>query len=69
MQAVSIDVSQCDRSPACPARQVCPHGAIVPEQGGAYPGQAGYTVIEELCAGCGICMRFCAGGAVTLGRN
>ena len=62
---ISIDNQRCDRSPGCPARQVCPRGAIVPAPGGPYPGSNGYTVKEELCAGCGICARFCAGGAVS----
>lgn len=65
MLAVRIENAMCDRSPGCPSRRVCPRGAIVPVQGGAYPGANGYTVIEERCTGCGICARVCAGGAVT----
>jgi Fe-S-cluster-containing hydrogenase component 2 len=67
VQTVSIDSATCDRSPACPARRVCPKGAIVPVSGGVYPGSNGYTVIEDLCVGCGICARVCPGGAVNLG--
>ncbi|MHB1342501.1 MAG: ATP-binding protein [Coriobacteriia bacterium] len=63
----AIDAASCDRSPGCPARRVCPKGAIVPIPGGMYPGANGYSVIEELCAGCGVCARVCPGGAVTLG--
>lgn len=66
MSSVSIDISACDRSPACPARRVCPKGAIVPIPGGVIPGSKGYTVKEELCVGCGICARVCPGGAVRL---
>lgn len=64
MAAIRIENAACDRSPGCPARRVCPHGAIVPIEGGAYQGANGYTVIDEKCAGCGICARVCAGGAV-----
>lgn len=64
---VSIDNARCDRSPGCPSRRVCPTGAIVPVDGGVYPGSKGYQVVEELCKGCGICARVCAGGAVNLG--
>jgi len=66
MAKVRIENSACDRSPGCPARQVCPKGAIVPVSGGGYPGANGYTVIEERCSGCGVCARVCAGGAVCL---
>ena len=67
MSNVSIDNTSCDRSPGCPARRVCPTGAIVPLEGGAYPGANGYGVVEERCEGCGVCAAYCAGGAVHLG--
>lgn len=63
---VTIDNTRCDRSPGCPSRRVCPTGAIVPVEGGRYPGANGYAVIDELCRGCGVCARVCAGGAVNL---
>lgn len=66
MRTVSIDNMACDRSPACPARRICPKGAIIPVEGGVYPGSSGYIVKEELCVGCGICARVCPGGAVGL---
>jgi Fe-S-cluster-containing hydrogenase component 2 len=58
MTTVTIDQYRCDRQPGCPARRVCPKGAIVPAAGG-------YTVIEEKCTGCGVCMRACPMNAVT----
>lgn len=64
MSVVKIDIASCDRSPGCPARRVCPKDAIVPVEGGAYPGANGYTVLEDRCAGCGVCVRACFGGAV-----
>lgn len=66
MTTVRIDNAACDRSPGCPARRVCPRGAIVPVAGGSYPGANGYTVLEDKCSGCGVCARVCAGGAVHL---
>jgi Fe-S-cluster-containing hydrogenase component 2 len=66
MAIVRIDNTACDRSPGCPARMVCPRGAIVPVEGGHYPGANGYTVLAEKCSGCGVCARACAGGAVCL---
>ena len=67
MSTIAIDNTRCDRSPGCPSRRVCPKGAIVPVEGGHYPGAHGYRVIEERCTGCGICARVCAGGAVSIG--
>ncbi|PKQ37628.1 MAG: hypothetical protein CVT59_07150 [Actinobacteria bacterium HGW-Actinobacteria-1] len=67
VSSVSIDTAACDRSPACPAKRVCPRNAIVAVPGGVYPGANGYTVRDELCVGCGICARVCPGGAVNLG--
>ncbi|HET6351414.1 MAG TPA: 4Fe-4S ferredoxin [Coriobacteriia bacterium] len=67
MSVVTIDTARCDRSPGCPSRRICPTGAIVPIDGGAYPGANGYTVIEEKCSGCAVCVRVCAGGACRIG--
>jgi len=64
MPVVVIDNKACDRSPGCPARRACPSGAIVPLNGGAYPGANGYTIIEDKCTGCGACIRVCAGSAI-----
>ncbi len=65
MPAVTIDVARCDRSPGCPARRVCPKGAITPIPGGARPGANGYAIDQDKCTGCGACVRVCAGGAIT----
>ena len=61
MSVVTIDRTACDRSPGCPAKRVCPRGAIVPVDGFA---RNGYTVREDLCTGCGVCIRACPGRAV-----
>ena len=66
MSIAVVDIPSCDRSPGCPARRVCPQGAIVPVVGGPYPGANGYTVIEDKCTGCGVCMRVCHGGAISM---
>jgi MinD superfamily P-loop ATPase len=61
---ITIDNSQCDRSPGCPSARVCPTGAIQPVAGGPYPGANGYHIVEDLCRGCAVCVRVCAGRAV-----
>lgn len=58
MPVVTIDQKLCDRQPGCPARRVCPTGAIVPMNGG-------FVVVEEKCSGCGVCMRVCPMGAIS----
>jgi Fe-S-cluster-containing hydrogenase component 2 len=58
MTTVTIDQARCDRQPGCPARRSCPKAAIVPYQGG-------YTVTEEKCTGCGVCMRVCPMSAIS----
>lgn len=56
-----IDPHRCDRSPACPAARVCPVGAITP------PGPGRSSVVDPAkCIGCGKCLRFCPGRAITL---
>ncbi|NTW28431.1 MAG: 4Fe-4S binding protein [Coriobacteriia bacterium] len=54
-----IERPKCDQNPSCPARRVCPQGAIVQESGA-------FVVRQERCTGCGICMRVCARGAINL---
>lgn len=66
-----IDQNRCDRSPFCPARRVCPANAIVSEtqtdQVFAFFGpRPGYSVNEDLCAGCGICATRCPMGAINM---
>ncbi|MRR12089.1 4Fe-4S ferredoxin [bacterium] len=63
---IKLDNALCDRSPGCPSARVCPTGAIVPVEGGAYPGANGYRIIDELCRGCAVCVRVCGGRALTI---
>ncbi len=57
MANITIDLKRCDASPFCPVRKVCPRGAV-----SAVPG--GYTIDEEKCTACGVCVRACPMGAV-----
>ena len=64
---IAIDAAACDRSPGCPVKRICPRGAVEPVEGGAYPGANGYTVNQDLCTGCALCVRYCPMGAVNAG--
>jgi NAD-dependent dihydropyrimidine dehydrogenase PreA subunit len=66
MLTAAIDTARCDRSPGCPVRRVCPRGAVQPIPGGTYPGAEGYAVDASRCTGCGVCVRVCPTGAVTM---
>ena len=57
MARITIDLKSCDASPYCPVRRVCPRGAVSPVSGG-------YTVDQEKCTACGVCIRACPMGAV-----
>lgn len=57
MALVTISSALCDNSPFCPARRVCPKGAIVPN------GSA-YSIAQDKCTGCGVCLRACPMGAI-----
>lgn len=66
MYLAKIDAALCDRSPTCPVRRHCPTGAVIPREGGSYPGAAGWIVDEDRCTGCGVCVRACPMRAVTM---
>lgn len=66
LQAV-IEKTACDRSPGCPAARVCPRGAVVRRQDGPYAGT--WTVDAERCTGCGMCVRVCPAGAVSMSER
>lgn len=66
-----IDKNRCDRSPFCPARRVCPANAIVTEgavdQAFAFFGpRPSYSINEDQCAGCGVCVSKCPMGAINM---
>ncbi len=60
-QKAIIDSQQCDRSPFCPARRVCPVGAINVVNG--------VPQVTGDCTGCGKCFQVCPGRAVRLVDN
>jgi MinD superfamily P-loop ATPase len=64
--SAAIETATCDRAPGCPVARVCPRHAVVPVPGGAYPGANGWRVDEELCTGCGVCVRACPTRSVSL---
>lgn len=70
MPAVAyIHPDKCDQSPMCPARRMCPRGAISQEKGkGVLAFLAGGTskVDAAKCTGCSVCLRYCPARAITM---
>lgn len=60
-----ITADMCDGSPMCPAKRVCPQKAIT-QKGGLFFGGGISNVNEDKCTGCGICLRYCPMGAISL---
>ncbi|MBZ4683997.1 MAG: hypothetical protein PWP46_2161 [Fusobacteriaceae bacterium] len=72
-----INQNQCDKSPFCPVKRVCPVGAIVPLNEGETQKKKsifgflipkGYKVDEEKCTGCGVCVTSCPMQAVSIAK-
>ncbi len=59
-----INANQCDKSPFCPVKHVCPVGAI--SQEGKFFSASVPTVNPDKCTGCGKCTNYCPHGAVSL---
>lgn len=60
-----IDPNRCDRSPFCPAKRVCPVGAITQEKHGLLGG--GVSAVDPAkCIGCAKCMNYCPGQAIVM---
>jgi len=58
-----IDPADCDGSPFCPVKRVCPQKAVA-AKGGGFGGVV--EVDAEKCTGCGKCVEFCPHRAVAM---
>lgn len=64
-----IDGKQCDKSPMCPPKKLCPAKAISQEKGKGILGflSGGVSTVDESkCTGCGLCVRYCPHGAIKM---
>lgn len=64
MKKVKLNSELCDSRPFCPARVICPAGAIEYNKTGIFSGII--SVNEEKCVGCGKCVSRCPHGALKL---
>jgi Fe-S-cluster-containing hydrogenase component 2 len=64
MKKAFINASRCDQSPFCPVKRVCPVGAVTQEAG--FMRASTPVINEDKCTGCGLCVRYCPMGAVTM---
>lgn len=64
-KAAYVDPNKCDRSPMCPSRRSCPEKAISQEKLGLL--RRGPALVDaELCIACGVCVKMCPHGAVSI---
>ncbi len=65
MKKAYVDPNICDRSPMCPAKRICPIGAITQESKGFF--STGPAIVdEEKCIGCGKCIQVCPRRAIVM---
>ncbi len=53
----AINTKLCDMSPRCPVRRQCPVSAVRQVDDRFY-------IDQDVCRGCGVCVRICPRGAV-----
>ena len=59
-QRAVVDPAKCDRSPRCPAKRVCPAGAIEREDA------SDPYHVNSYCQGCRKCVAVCPRKAITM---
>lgn len=57
---VKFEQTKCDLNPYCPAVRMCPTGALYVDRKTFRP-----SFDAEKCSGCGVCVPYCARGAVS----
>jgi Fe-S-cluster-containing hydrogenase component 2 len=61
-----VNPDLCDKRPVCPSMRFCPQKAISQKSEGRFFGGGLSIVDQSKCTGCGVCMRYCPRGAISL---
>lgn len=64
MKKVRLDKARCDSKPFCPAKGMCPEGAIEFKRTGFIFGDI--VINDRKCIGCGRCVSVCPHGALSI---
>lgn len=59
----TINQDKCDRASGCVVRRFCPKGAVKQEKGSFFKGGQ-VTIDDDMCEGCGLCVKYCPHQAV-----
>lgn len=65
MKKATINKNKCDQSPFCPAKRICPVGAITQKKVSFFRGETP-IVDHDKCIGCGKCVQVCPHGAIKM---
>lgn len=60
-----INANVCDSSPLCPAKRVCPAGAITQKRKWIILAETPEIDVDK-CTGCGTCVSFCPHRAIKM---
>ncbi|ADQ41266.1 4Fe-4S ferredoxin iron-sulfur binding domain protein [Caldicellulosiruptor acetigenus I77R1B] len=67
MRKAILDKNKCDSSPFCPASRSCKVGAIKRNVKEFF--NVEIDIDQDICTGCGVCVRFCPRRAIKIAEK